>query len=359
MKETLMEIFNTLPGKTIVLYGASGNSKYAYELLPRYGVKPHFFADTYSYGDSFYGLDVLSPDILMALDAETSVCVFITCSWAHEIYKDLIARGFSGDLYTIPTYSDEDEGMVFPLEASTFADFLDDVNTVRKKLSDAVSKQVLDCLIDARSTYNPKGYVDAYDLSVTKSGVHQYFPSEVTNNIGEVHLVDCGAYDGDTIRLANRLNIPIEKAYCLEPDKNNFSTLVNNVGQASYIETINAGAWSTTGKLQFIHLGNGTSHMVTTDSGESIKVYAIDDLLAGRKATYIKMDIEGSEMAALQGAVSTITRFRPTLAICVYHKFYDITRIPLYLMKQLHGYRFLLRQHSGYQETVLYCIPIK
>lgn len=40
---------------------------------------------------------------------------------------------------------------------------------------------------------------------------------------------------------------------------------------------------------------------------------------------YIKMDIEGSEMAALMGAKETIKRHKPYLAICVYHRKNDLT----------------------------------
>ena len=45
----------------------------------------------------------------------------------------------------------------------------------------------------------------------------------------------------------------------------------------------------------------------------------LDEALSGEGPTYIKFDIEGSELDALDGGRETITRYRPKLAVCVYH----------------------------------------
>lgn len=76
------------------------------------------------------------------------------------------------------------------------------------------------------------------------------------------------------------------------------------------------------------------------------------------KVNYIKMDIEGSEMAALRGAVDTIKTFRPTLAICVYHGLSDFFSVPLFLEQFNLGYKYYL-QHSTVHgdETVVFAKP--
>lgn len=85
---------------------------------------------------------------------------------------------------------------------------------------------------------------------------------------------------------------------------------------------------------------------------------SIDDLVASgevERVDFIKMDIEGSELAALQGGEQSLRRFRPKLAISLYHKPEDLYTITDYLDGLGLGYRFYLWHytiHSG--ETVLY-----
>jgi len=69
------------------------------------------------------------------------------------------------------------------------------------------------------------------------------------------------------------------------------------------------------------------------------------------------MDIEGSELQALQGAINTIKKSRPKLAVSVYHKRSDIWDIPMFLLGIHPDYRFYLRTYSFTgNETVLYAI---
>ncbi|MNC55831.1 hypothetical protein D3C75_1053850 [compost metagenome] len=84
---------------------------------------------------------------------------------------------------------------------------------------------------------------------------------------------------------------------------------------------------------------------------------SLDSVLNGQRASFIKMDIEGAEMEALQGAQNTIVKHRPRLAICIYHKPEDILEIPLYLKSLVPDYKFYIRHYSNYTiETVLYAI---
>ncbi|MCC6197771.1 MAG: FkbM family methyltransferase [Burkholderiales bacterium] len=89
-----------------------------------------------------------------------------------------------------------------------------------------------------------------------------------------------------------------------------------------------------------------------------IALRSIDSMLAGgeiARVDFVKMDIEGSELAALKGAVGALRTFKPRLAISLYHRAEDFYAIPLWLDSLGLGYRFFLDHYSiHHEETVLY-----
>lgn len=90
----------------------------------------------------------------------------------------------------------------------------------------------------------------------------------------------------------------------------------------------------------------------------ALEVTSVDNVLSGNKATFIKMDIEGSELEALKGCRRTIEMYHPKLAVCVYHREEDIFEIPKFILECYQGYRFFLRHYAhSASETVLYAIP--
>jgi FkbM family methyltransferase len=92
--------------------------------------------------------------------------------------------------------------------------------------------------------------------------------------------------------------------------------------------------------------------------GGDLPTRSIDSLVAEGaidRIDYIKMDIEGSELAALRGGESALRKWRPRLAISLYHRPEDFFSIPLWLDGLRCGYRFFLDHYSiHHEETVLY-----
>ncbi|HEY8097641.1 MAG TPA: FkbM family methyltransferase, partial [Methylobacter sp.] len=73
------------------------------------------------------------------------------------------------------------------------------------------------------------------------------------------------------------------------------------------------------------------------------------------RVDFIKMDIEGAELAALKGASESIQKFKPRLAISLYHRLSDFIDIPSEIRRLHPEYRFYLGHHSVHQEeTILY-----
>ena len=95
-------------------------------------------------------------------------------------------------------------------------------------------------------------------------------------------------------------------------------------------------------------------------AGGDLPTRTIDSLVndgAIPRLDFIKMDIEGSELAALVGGERSIRRWKPKLAISLYHHPEEIFAIPLWIDSLECGYRFFLDHYSIHnEETVLYAV---
>lgn len=120
------------------------------------------------------------------------------------------------------------------------------------------------------------------------------------------------------------------------------AALWNQDGQVSFFESFAMSQGNRVGQ------GNVQVEAVTLDS--FVKRAGIGRL------DLIKLDIEGAELAALQGASETIRSFRPRLQICLYHQFQDLWELPLFVRELVPEYRLYVGHHSpDHLDTVLYC----
>lgn len=186
--------------------------------------------------------------------------------------------------------------------------------------------------------------------------INQYFlPDRVWNS--PLRFLDCGAYDGDTLRLLAERKTTVAAVAAFEPDLKNFARLVQQVAQYSWWEDVTLWPCAVSGRTEQLRFvaGGGESSALSNVGDEIVQAVALDDVLPSFRPNLIKMDIEGAEIDALCGARKMIERYRPGLAISVYHR-------PAHLWQVLHllhswklGYRFYLRSHAynGF-DTVLY-----
>jgi FkbM family methyltransferase len=217
---------------------------------------------------------------------------------------------------------------------------------------DQQSKDIFIAYMKSRLT----GYPDELIEFCSKP---QYFCDFVHLTDKEV-LVDCGAYDGDTLIKFNEItHSEYEKIYAFEPDPENYLKLKEMAEQLHDVTLINKGLWKESTILYFNSQGDASK--ISEDGDLTVNVISIDEVVGANKVTMIKMDIEGSELCALHGAQNTIRRWLPKLAICMYHRKEDMITIPQYIQSILgkdQKYNFYLRHHSySYCETVLYAIP--
>ena len=101
---------------------------------------------------------------------------------------------------------------------------------------------------------------------------------------------------------------------------------------------------------------DGSGAMIAED-GDTINVVSLDSELfdEGDTISLLKMDIEGAELKAIEGAKKIIKRDSPRCALSVYHKRNDFFEVPLKLLSIHSDYRFAYRHYSSIgEETVLY-----
>lgn len=194
---------------------------------------------------------------------------------------------------------------------------------------------------------------------IAQNEQEQYFSPDLIN-LKQEYFVDCGAYNGDTVR--NFLTYSHDGAggiYAFEPNRDNYDALKSfleaNCTDIPY-QVHNLGTWNEKKTLHFA--GTGTGGAITEEGSVEIEVDSLDHVLAGEKVTFIKMDVEGSETQSLIGAKKTILEQRPILAICIYHSMEDMACIPVMLSEWLQEYRFYVRHYTFTSaETVFYAIP--
>ncbi|MEJ0104250.1 MAG: FkbM family methyltransferase [Bacteroidota bacterium] len=162
----------------------------------------------------------------------------------------------------------------------------------------------------------------------------QYFYDELfTLNEKEV-FVDCGAFDGDTIRnFLKKQKERFSHYFALEPDPINFEKLHQYVTDlpANLRDKITVQQYAVSDtRKQITFSSDGSLQSSISETGNIlVDCISIDEGITAKDITYIKMDAEGAEPDIIKGAENTINSKNPIIAISVYHQFDHLWRLPL------------------------------
>jgi FkbM family methyltransferase len=181
---------------------------------------------------------------------------------------------------------------------------------------------------------------------------------------GEI-VLDAGSCYGDTALYFACKTGPSGQVYSFEFLPENLDKFKCNMDLnpeiAERIRLVERPLWSLSHEDLLVKAdGPGTRVVSSCMEPAALRVstLAIDDLVHDQnleRVDLIKMDIEGAELHALRGAEQTLKKFRPKLAIAVYHGLEDFWTIPQYLDELSLGYQFYLRHFTIHaEETVLF-----
>lgn len=137
-------------------------------------------------------------------------------------------------------------------------------------------------------------------------------------------VIDAGAYPGDYSIWASRKIGPEGRIICFEPDTKNRKVLRKNLEKKALKNFIIVpkGLWDENTILKLKNSDGLHTQLDLEVGDEEIEVVKLDDELKNigvSKVDILKMDIEGAEIQALQGAEQTLKNNNCSTAIASYH----------------------------------------
>ena len=349
----------------LVLFGAGNLGREVLACLRQDGIAPVAFSDNRRemWGQTVDGLQVLAPHDAAALVGSTGAFLVTIWNDRHrfaETAQQLRALGCPNVLAS-PALRWKYQGRI-PVFPFFFLDLPSRMYGARDEVLRAASVWADD---ESRREYVAQIRLRLLgDLeTLPPPAPDQYAPSNLFEPSENEVFVDCGAFDGDTIRdFVTAWKGRFKSAYALEPDPGTFSRLADTVDRlpreiGTRIKPIQAAVGARSEQVSF--RADGTmGAAIAADGDVTIVCHALDDMFEQDCVTYVKMDIEGFEPAALRGSLRLLNRCRPVLAVCAYHAQDHVWSIPLFLREQLPDYSFFLRPHKpdGW-DLIVYAVP--
>lgn len=331
----------------VVMFGFGGSVFRMFDYLKnKAGLDIQYIVDNNSqkWGNMWEGAKVISFTELKKIYGDCNIIISVSSyKYVDEIKSQIIKDGQYSDkrIFYFELYYPFGDDAKIVIENA-----LQDIDRVQNILNDELSKE---CFVNKINYILTKK--KEYIAPNTKA--REYFPTDIMT-FSQEKFIDAGAFHGeDTLALMDIA--ACIKAYCVEPDTFNYNCLKENTKKYQNIDIINAAVWSKSEELSFAASGTMGS---TVNKGGTVKVKGIsldEEIGSNNNITFIKMDVEGAELEALEGAKDIIRKDKPKLAICVYHTMEHHWQIPLLIHNLCPEYKIYMRQHDQTGiETVCY-----
>ncbi|NVN88997.1 MAG: FkbM family methyltransferase [Desulfuromonadales bacterium] len=374
----------------VVLFGAGSAGKELYPILQWHGVNPVCFCDSNPLreGELYCGLPIISLADLRQKHTN-SLIVVTSGAYGDQIKQQLVDAGFNAERVLIISNS---EAICYYTHLAQWhwsdEDLLahaDDLQKVYSLLADDKSRDIfvtrIALFVRGADFQSYRDFIsklsDARNVQgMNDSEAYLQFNNDLIRLADDELFVDGGAFTGDStlefIKAVKKQQATYCKIICFEPDTRIFAELQRSTTQINNILLRPFGLWSHATTLSFADsniLKPGSTRIVSeNDSNEDlsdkrsevlkIPTTCIDEELPSAQVTLIKMDIEGAEIEALNGARKTIARCNPRLIISAYHRRNDLFEIPLLIHEMMPTCKLYFRHFSNnFGETTLFAIP--
>lgn len=319
-------------GKPVVLYGMGDGADKVLAAFERYGIRVSgvFASDGFVRGQRFRDFTVKR---LADIEEEFGDFAVALCfaSQLPEVMAQMkrVAQRHETRVPSVPVFGNTlfDEAFV--------KEHINSIEKAHALLADAQSKRVFEGVLAFLHTGELR-YLD--DITTGKDEAFSLL------DLGENEVyVDLGAYNGDTIdEFLHYSGGRYRRIIALEPNGKNFEKLRAHCAEMENVELWQLGAWSESTTLTFNNKAGRNSAIAS--KGVPTRVAAVDSLLGGVRAGYVKADVEGAERETLLGMKRTL-RSKPKLNFAAYHRTEDIFSLPLLIAELNPEYRIFLRHH--------------
>ncbi|MEW6639748.1 MAG: FkbM family methyltransferase [Pseudomonadota bacterium] len=234
--------------------------------------------------------------------------------------------------------------------AAEFAANRAEYDRIFAALADDESRQVFQKLVNFRVNHD----LDSLRGFTSREDVQYFEPFLALKQSGET-FVDVGCYDGHTSLEFIKRCPDYRAIHVFEPEQKNID--VCKARLAGHRD-IHFHACGLSDRKESLHFSAGGSTSRIDAQGELvIEVDRLDDVIDDAP-TFVKMDIEGAELKAIEGAKATIASTHPRLAMSIYHNAGDFWRIPQAILSVRDDYALYVRHYTEtIYETVMFFIP--
>ena len=322
--------------KYILLYGRGNAAQRIVSELRKRGKDPSgFFAsDDFVRPKSFLGYPVTSFSVAIdRFDPDNSIVLLAFGTHREEVLQNILRIAERTEFYAPD----------LPVAGETLFDraYLEahrkDFAVLRERLADEQSRLVLDCVLTYKQTWRIEPLLSCNTPQEESWALLTPSPGK--------NYIDLGAYTGDTVlAYLKALDTPCDPSIlAVEPEPRNFRKLQETVAAAGLpnVRCVQAVIGDRTGMAE---ISKGAGRGSQSQKKVPVSAETLDHLLAGSPAHILKMDVEGSESAALRGAAETIKKYRPAMRIAAYHRTEDLLEIPKQVLALQPDYHVFLRR---------------
>ncbi len=337
--------------KPIFIYGMGDGALKILAVFEKYGITcAGFFAsDEFVRGHSFMGHLVRK---LSDIEAEHDdfIIVLAFAAGYEKLYTQIREIAAKHEFYApdVPVVTDKQNIADDLFTYEYCLDNAEKFDKVYHLLGDEISKKVFADVIN----FKISGKIEHLHSCTTERT--EVFKEIIKLKTDDVY-VDLGAYTGDTVaEFIQACNGKFKQIHAFEPNLRNFKKMQNNLSEENNVVLYNAGAWDTSGLIDFTD-GEGRMTRAKIGGNNTTICYAVDEKIQG--ATLIKLDVEGAERRAILGAKNNISDGSNVIT-ALYHRNEDMFDIPLLLHELNPNLKFYIRHHLYIPawETNLYAV---